>query len=66
VSNFRKIGPKATWTVQCTGEMAMSGVGEMTFEGTDSYTGTIKFTSNEMAMTVNLSGQKIGGCDNPQ
>lgn len=65
-SNFERVGSKVTWTVQCTGEMTMSGVGEMTFEGTDSYTGTVKFTGNEMTMTVRLSGHKIGGCDNPQ
>jgi hypothetical protein len=65
-SNFKKDGAKATWTVQCTGEMKMTGVGEMTFEGTDSYNGSVKFTAEGgMNMTVNLSGQKIGTCDKP-
>lgn len=64
-SDFRKVGPKASWSVRCTGDMEMSGVGEMTFDGTDSYTGTIRFTSAEMNMTVKLSGRRIGGCDTP-
>ena len=66
-SNFKVVGSKATWTVQCTGEMKMSGVGEMTFSGADSYTGTVKFASDEgMNMTVKISGRKVGTCDNPQ
>ena len=65
-SNFKKVGSKATWTVQCRGQMEMTGAGEITFNGTDSYTGAIKFTSDQMKMTVNLSGRKLGDCDNPQ
>jgi len=65
-SNFKKVGPKATWTVQCTGQMPMSGTGEMTFSGDDSYTGAVKLTSAQANMTVKLSGKKLGGCDNPQ
>ena len=65
-SNFKKVGPKATWTVRCTGEMEMTGVGDMTFNGTDPYTGAVKFTGDQMSMMVKLSGRKIGGCDNPQ
>ena len=64
-TNFEKNGPKATWSVDCAGEMPMKGEGEMTFAG-DSYTGSVKFTGLEMPMTVKLSGKKIGGCDNPQ
>ena len=44
----------------------MTGTGEMTFDGNDSYTGTIKFASEQMKMTVKLSGRKTGDCDNPQ
>jgi len=64
--NFQRVGPKATWTVQCTGEMEMTGVGEMTFEGTDSYTGSIQFSAEGgMNMTVKLTGKKVGTCDKP-
>jgi hypothetical protein len=65
-TDFRKVGSKATWSVDCAGEMPMKGEGEMTFVGDDSYTGTVKFTGLEMPMTVKLSGKKIGGCDDPQ
>jgi hypothetical protein len=43
----------------------MTGTGEITFEGTDSYTGAINATAEGMTMTINLSGTKIGTCDNP-
>ena len=64
-SNYRVVGNKATWDVVCTGEMAMTGTGEMTFEGTDAYSGKVTFTSDMMSMTVNLTGKKIGTCEKP-
>ena len=64
-SNFQRVGSKLTWTVQCTGEMEMSGVGEMTFTGADAYAGTIKFDAEGMSMTMTLTGKKIGTCDKP-
>jgi hypothetical protein len=44
----------------------MKGTGEITFEGTDSYSGAIKATAEGMDMTIELSGKKVGTCDNPQ
>jgi hypothetical protein len=64
-SDFKVAGSKATWTVQCTGEMDMTGVGEMTFEGPDAYTGNVKLTGDGMTMNIKLSGRKIGTCDKP-
>lgn len=65
-SDYRVVGSKATWTVQCTGEMTMTGAGEMTFEGSDSYTGIVRLTGDGMTMNIKLSGRKIGTCDKPQ
>ena len=65
-SNFRRVGAKATWNVQCTGRMAMTGSGELTFADDGSYAGQIRFTGGQMPMTVKLTGKKIGTCDNPQ
>ena len=64
-SNFHRVGNKATWTMQCSGEMPMTGTGEMTFVGTDSYTGAIVATADGMNMTIQLTGKKIGTCDKP-
>lgn len=65
-TEFKVVGNKATWSVQCTGDMPMSGVGEMTFNGTDSYTGIVKFSAQGMNMTVRMTGKKVGTCDDPQ
>jgi hypothetical protein len=65
VSNFQRAGEKVSWDTQCTGQMEMTGHGEITFTSDDAYTGTISFTAEGMAMTVNLSGTKIDECDNP-
>jgi hypothetical protein len=65
-SNFQMADSKATWTVQCTGEMPMTGAGAITFQGADSYSGEIELKSAAMSMTVKLTGKKLGDCDNPQ
>jgi len=64
-SNFQRVGNKATWTMVCSGEMPMTGTGEMTFQGTDAYTGVITAAAEGMSMKINLSGRKVGTCDNP-
>jgi hypothetical protein len=45
--------------------MDMTGHGEINFSSADAYTGTIEFTAEGMTVTVNLTGEKIGECDNP-
>ena len=65
VSNTQRNGNKVTWDTQCTGEMEMTGHGEMTYDTPDSFTGEINFTAEGMTITTRLSGKKIGECDNP-
>lgn len=63
-SDFQMIGNKATWAVSCAAS-GMTGKGEITRQGDDAYTGTVKYSSDQGNMTVNLTGRKVGGCDNP-
>jgi Protein of unknown function (DUF3617) len=65
VSNTQRSGNKVTWDTQCTGEMDMSGHGEITYDSADSYAGAINFDAEGTAMTIKLSGKKIGTCDKP-
>jgi hypothetical protein len=65
-SDMNRVGSKVTWTSTCAGPPAMTGQGEITYDGTDSYTGTIKYASAEGNMTINLTGNKVGGCDKPR
>ena len=64
-SNFTRTGNKVTWTMQCSGQMPMTGTGEITFTTPDSYTGAITATAEGMTLTINLSGKKLGTCDRP-
>ena len=64
-TSYNRTGDKVTWTVACENP-PMTGEGELTFSGTDSYTGVITMQASGMNMQVNLTGKKIGTCDNPQ
>ena len=65
-SDFALNGDKATWKVTCAGPPAMTGDGEITRESADSWSGAIRFTSSEGAMTVKLGGRRLGDCEKPQ
>jgi hypothetical protein len=64
-TNFNRSGNKLTWSVVCDNP-PMSGQGELTFNGSDSYTGVLEFKSGQMNMKVNMTGKRVGVCDNPQ
>jgi hypothetical protein len=64
-TDFQRSGNRATWKMQCSGQMPMTGTGEMTFDAQGNYTGAINATADGMSMTIKLSGKKIGTCDNP-
>lgn len=55
---------KVTWTSVCEG--GMTGQGEITREGDDSYSGEIRYSSPDGSVVIQLSGTRIGECDNPQ
>lgn len=65
-SEFKRVGNKVTWKMRCSGEMPMTGTGEITFADPDNYSGAITAAAEGMSMTINLTGKKIGTCDNPQ
>ena len=64
-TNFNRTASKLTWSVVCENP-PMTGEGELNFNGADSYTGTIQFKSADTSIKVNLTGKKIGTCDNPK
>lgn len=61
VVDSKQSGNRSTWKMVCTKPDAMTMLGDMTYSG-DSFKGTIKVTGNDMDMTQNLAGKKIGGC----
>ena len=64
-SDMREEGGKVMWKTVCAGPPAMTGEGEITRSGADSYAGSIKFTSSEGNMTINLSGKRLSECELP-
>lgn len=64
-SDFTMDGPKATWKVTCAGPPPMTGDGEIVRDGDSAYAGSIKFTAPEGAMTLKLTGKKLGECKVP-
>jgi hypothetical protein len=59
-------GNKTSWRVECTGPHAMSGTGEIIRSSADAYTGTMRFSSPDGAMTTKLSGRRVGACTQKQ
>jgi len=51
------------WKMRCQGNPPSTGSGEMTYEGRDSYKGTINMTAGGRQMTMKLTGKRIGECD---
>lgn len=64
-TSFDQTPGKITWTMVCDSP-PMTGDGEVTFNGTDAYSGFVNMKSEQMTMRVNMSGRKIGTCDNPE
>lgn len=62
-SDFKVVGPKATWKVVCSGPPAMTGDGVITRSSDDAWSGAIQLTSEEMNLTINLEGKRLGDCD---
>jgi len=64
-SDFTKDGDKVSWKITCTDAAHTTGEGEITREGADAYTGSIKFSTDRGKMTIALTSSRIDGCDNP-
>jgi hypothetical protein len=61
VSDYKTAGNSVSWKMACTGQPAMSGSGEMKFDG-DTYTGVMKMTTEGREMTMKYSGKRLGDC----
>jgi len=61
ISDQKVVGNKVTWKVACTGQMAMTGDGELTFME-DSYEGTLMASTAMGGMTMKLSGKRLMDC----
>jgi len=60
-SDYKQVGNTVTWQTTCAGSPPMTGTGEMTFTD-DSYTGTMKMNMPQGAMTMKMTGTRVGDC----
>lgn len=67
MSEPQQDGLKVTWTSVCTGDMPMTGEGEINYEDDtmSAYSGQIRYASDEANVNIELSGHRVGSCDNP-
>ena len=65
-SDFVRDGNRVTWKTVCEEPMAMTGTGEIIFDGDDAYSGEIRYASEEGDMVMKLNGHRVGDCDHPQ
>jgi hypothetical protein len=61
VSDYKVVGNTVTWKMACTGAQTMNGEGELMFTG-DTYTGNIKMMMPQGAMTMKMTGKRLGDC----
>lgn len=62
-TDFTTTGATVNWKVRCAGPPAMTGEGEITRQGSDAYSGLMRFTSPDGIMTMKLNGRRVGECD---
>jgi hypothetical protein len=62
ITNLKTTGNKVTWQLECTGEMAGRGEGEIVFHGDSAYEGTARIEAHGMTMTTNYKGKRLGEC----
>ena len=62
-TDFATNGNTSSWKIACQNP-PMTGTGQITRTG-EGYTGAIKFNAPQGEMTVNLTGRRMGDCNNP-
>jgi hypothetical protein len=60
-SDYKVSGNMVTWKMACAGDATMNGTGELTFVD-DSFTGTMKMAMEQGAMTIKMTGKRVGDC----
>ncbi|HEY6281961.1 MAG TPA: DUF3617 family protein [Burkholderiales bacterium] len=66
VKDYKVVGNKASWSIDCSGDNPTTGSGSVTYSGT-SFAGVSKMKmgkqGEEMEMTQTFSGKRIGACN---
>lgn len=66
MTDMQRSGSTTRFKMRCSGQQPMTGEGEVTYSGTDSYTGKMriagKMEGQDVDMTQTFSGRKVGTC----
>jgi hypothetical protein len=62
ITNLKTSGNKITWQLECKGEMAGKGQGEIVFQGDSAYEGNATIEAQGMIMVTKYKGRRIGEC----
>jgi hypothetical protein len=53
---------RVNWKLECSGELAGKGEGEIEYQGDSAYEGKTKIESREMTVIMRYKGRRIGAC----
>jgi hypothetical protein len=63
MTDIKRTPNSFSWKMRCSGNPPSSGTGEMTYQGRDSYTGTMNMTVGKDSMAMKMTGKRVGDCD---
>ena len=62
VTDLKSSASKVNWKVECKGEMAGKGEGQITYQGDTAYEGWTKMQTQGMNMTMKYKAKRVGDC----
>jgi Protein of unknown function (DUF3617) len=66
VNDYKFDGRTATYTMTCTKPTPTTAAGEMTYTGTDAYTGTLRMDVQGQKMAISYDAKRLGDCPVPK
>lgn len=62
VTDLKSSGSKVTWKLECKGEMAGKGEGEIIYQGDSAYEGRTRMQTQGMTMAMKYKAKRLGEC----
>jgi hypothetical protein len=62
ISEYKFTSNTATYRLSCSKPMPMTMLGEMKYNGTDAYTGTMTMDASGQKMTMGFDAKRVGEC----
>jgi hypothetical protein len=63
VYDVKNVGKKMSLKMSCTGEQAMEGAMEITYDSPEHYSGKMNMSTSGGSMVMDYDGKRIGDCD---